>query len=84
MTLQERLRQMAKFHDSRECVGGQRHLTWSAESAEAADRIDALEAALDEIHGAAYAMSRGINGGVTTMCVPIGAWDNAMKARNAK
>lgn len=47
-------------------------------------RIAELEAALDEIHGAGYAMSRGINGGVSTMCVPIDAWDNAMQARNPK
>lgn len=52
------------------------------EKAEA--RIAELETALDEIHGAGYAMSRGINGGVSTMCVPISAWNNAMQARNPK
>ena len=42
-------------------------------------RIAELEAALDELRGHAYPMSRGANGGVTTMCVPIGAWENAMR-----
>ena len=56
----------------------------AAEIKRTEQRIAELESALDEIRGVAYAMSRGINGGVTTMCVPIGAWDNAMKARNPK
>lgn len=42
-------------------------------------RMAALEAALDEIQGAAFAMSRAANGSVQTMCVPIGAWENAMR-----
>ena len=51
VTLQERLRQMSKFHiDGRECAGG-KHITWADESAQAADRIDALELALYRIAG---------------------------------
>lgn len=45
-----------------------------------ASRIAELEAAIEEIYGAGYAMSRGVNGGVTTMCVPIGAWNNAARS----
>lgn len=38
------------------------------------ERIAELEAALDEIQGAAFALS------AITMGVPIGAWENAMRA----
>ncbi len=44
------------------------------------ERIAKLEAALDEIRGASFEMSRAANGTVQTMCVPIGAWDNAMRS----
>jgi len=43
-------------------------------------RIAELEAALDEIRGAAFPLSTARNGLHETMCVPIGAWDNAMRA----
>ena len=47
MTLQERLRQMAAFHEADTgCPTGARHLAWAAESREAADRIAELEALL--------------------------------------
>ena len=46
---------------------------------QAAKRIADLEAALDEIRGAAFEMSRSAQGTVQTMCVPIGAWENAMR-----
>lgn len=42
-------------------------------------RIAELEAALDEIRGAAFEMSRVATGTVQIMCVPIGAWQNAMR-----
>ena len=45
-------------------------------------RIAELEAALDEIRNAGYALSRGRNGLAATMCVPIGAWSNAMRILN--
>lgn len=50
MTLPERLRQMGRFHERSECPGGW-HLTWAAESIEAADRIDRLEIAMHRIAG---------------------------------
>ena len=50
MTLQERLRQMAAFHEADTgCPTGARHLAWAAESREAADRIAELEALLRRI-----------------------------------
>lgn len=51
MTLQDRLRQMAAFHEERKCQGGEQHLTWAEESREAADLIDKLEIALTAIVG---------------------------------
>ena len=51
MTLQERLRQMASFHETRACQGGERHLTWADESRQAADVIDRFELALHRIVG---------------------------------
>ena len=42
-------------------------------------RIAELEAALDEINGASFPMSKARDGSVQTMCVPIGAWENAMR-----
>ncbi len=42
-------------------------------------RIAELEEALDEIQSAAFPLSTARNGNVETMCVPIGAWDNAMR-----
>jgi DNA-binding IclR family transcriptional regulator len=86
VTLNERLMELAR--GEREVAAGMDadplH-TANGQYAQTADdaraRIAELEAALDEIHGAGYAMFRGANGGVTRMCVPIDAWGNAMKAR---
>ena len=51
----------------------------SVELVAALRRIAELEAALDEIYGAAFPMSKAANGRVETMCVPTGAWENAMR-----
>lgn len=60
----------------------QSHLELPGDSVElvaALRRIAELEGALDEINGAAFPMSKAVNGSVQTMCVPIGAWENAMR-----
>lgn len=66
----------------RELMGNaapERRLKFEQTAADAIDLIAELKAALNEIHGAAYPMSLGRNGVVTTICVPIGVWVNAMR-----
>lgn len=72
MTLVERLEVVAKRMEQN--ILGKKH---PSEVREAAVRIAELESALDEITTSAYPIAGA-------MCVPVGAWENAMRLAKLK